>query len=114
MPRPFGDNAARYDSVQPSYPRALADAVLTGLPDARVVDAGIGPGLSSLPFQDAGADMLGVDADPRMAAFAIRRGIPVEISMFEEWDPAGRRFDAVISGPSLALDRSGGGGCEGG
>ena len=94
----FGDNAARYDRVQPSYPRALADAVLAGLPNARVVDAGVGTGLSSLPFKDAGADVLGVDADPRMAAFAIRRGIPVEISMFEEWDAADRRFDAVVSG----------------
>ena len=94
----FGEHAARYDRVQPSYPRELADAVLTGLTDARVVDAGIGTGLSSLPFKDAGADVLGVDADPRMAAFAINRGIPVEISMFEQWNAGDRRFDAVISG----------------
>ena len=94
----FGEHAARYDRVQPGYPRALADAVLTGLIDARVVDAGVGTGLSSLPFRDAGADVIGVDADSRMAAFATARGIPVEISMFEQWEAGSRRFDAVISG----------------
>jgi SAM-dependent methyltransferase len=33
-----------------------------------------------------------------MAAFARRRGLEVEVAPFEEWDPANRQFDAVVSG----------------
>jgi SAM-dependent methyltransferase len=33
-----------------------------------------------------------------MAAVARRRGLTVELSAFEEWDPAGRVFDLLISG----------------
>lgn len=42
--------------------------------------------------------MVGVDADARMAEFARRHGFDVEVATFEEWDPAGRTFDAVIAG----------------
>ena len=94
----FGADAARYDRVRPSYPLVLAEAVLSGLPGRRVLDVGIGTGLSSLPFRDAGAQVLGVDADVRMAEFARSKGFDVEVSRFEEWDPAGQVFDAVIAG----------------
>jgi SAM-dependent methyltransferase len=33
-----------------------------------------------------------------MAEFARHRGIEVEVAKFEQWDPAGRTFDVVISG----------------
>ena len=94
----FGSDAERYDRARPHYPRALADVVLAGLPGRRVLDVGVGTGISALPFLDAGADLLGVEVDERMAAVARRRGIPVEVARFEEWDPEGRRFDAVIAG----------------
>ncbi len=42
--------------------------------------------------------MLGVEVDPRMAAFATEHGFDVEVGRFEEWDPAGRSFDAIVSG----------------
>ena len=42
--------------------------------------------------------MLGVDPDARMAEFARRTGVEVEVSTFEAWDPAGRTFDAVVAG----------------
>ena len=42
--------------------------------------------------------MLGVDPDARMAELARRFGIEVEVATFEDWDPAGRAFDAVIAG----------------
>ena len=93
----FGADAARYDRVRPSYPRALADQVLADLPGRQVLDVGIGTGLGSRPFRDAGAVVLGVDADPRMAEFARSRGFEVEVARFEQWDTAGRTFDAVIA-----------------
>ncbi|WIM86837.1 ubiquinone/menaquinone biosynthesis protein [Candidatus Mycobacterium wuenschmannii] len=36
-----------------------------------------------------------------MAAVAQTKGIPVELSTFEEWDPAGRRFDRVVFAASF-------------
>jgi hypothetical protein len=42
--------------------------------------------------------VLGVDPDARMAEFARRCGIQVEVSTFETWDSAGREFDAVVAG----------------
>lgn len=42
--------------------------------------------------------MLGVDVDARMADLARRHGLMVEVAAFEAWDPAGRAFDAVVSG----------------
>jgi SAM-dependent methyltransferase len=63
-----------------------------------VVDVGVGTGISARPFQAAGCRVLGVEVDARMAEFARRSGIDVEVSKFEDWDPAGRRFDAVIAG----------------
>jgi len=42
--------------------------------------------------------VLGVDPDARMAAFARGAGIDVEIATFEDWEPGGRTFDAVVSG----------------
>jgi SAM-dependent methyltransferase len=94
----FGAEADRYDRARPHYPPALADAVLTGLPGRRVLDVGIGTGISALPFDEAKAEILGVEVDPRMAEVARSRGFVVEVSRFEDWDPAGRLFNAVIAG----------------
>ncbi|WP_353708157.1 class I SAM-dependent methyltransferase [Cellulosimicrobium sp. ES-005] len=94
----FGTDATRYDRTRPHYPRALADAVLDGLDGRRVLDVGIGTGLSALPFRAAGADVVGIEVDERMAEVARSKGFVVETARFEEWDPAGRTFDAVIAG----------------
>ena len=42
--------------------------------------------------------MLGVDVDERMADLARQSWLEVEVAAFEAWDPAGRAFDAVVSG----------------
>jgi SAM-dependent methyltransferase len=42
--------------------------------------------------------VLGVDPDPRMAGLARGSGLEVEVAKFEDWDAAGRTFDAVIAG----------------
>jgi SAM-dependent methyltransferase len=42
--------------------------------------------------------VLGVEPDRRMAEFARRSGVDVEVATFEAWDPAGRAFDAVVAG----------------
>jgi SAM-dependent methyltransferase len=41
--------------------------------------------------------VLGVDPDPRMAELARQGGTETEVAKFEDWESAGRRFDAVIA-----------------
>jgi SAM-dependent methyltransferase len=94
----FGSDPGRYDRTRPSYPRALVDRVMTASPGRDVLDVGVGTGISARAFQAAGCRVLGVEADPRMAAYARQRGLEVEVSRFEDWDPAGRSVDAVIAG----------------
>jgi SAM-dependent methyltransferase len=94
----FGADPERYDRARPPYPQELADRIVGELPGRDVLDVGIGTGLSSAPFRGAGCRVTGVDPDARMAAFARARGYEVEVAAFEEWDPAGRTFDAVVSG----------------
>src|SRR6478609_10551502 len=91
----FGAEAQRYDRARPTYPSALMDAIVSDLPGRSILDVGIGTGISSRQVRDAGFDVLGVEADARMGEIARRRGFTVEVASFEDWDPAGRRFDAV-------------------
>lgn len=76
----------------------MIDAIITASPGGRVLDVGIGTGISARPFQQAVCQVLGVDPDERMARLAHDSGLDVEIAKFEEWDPAGRTFDVVIAG----------------
>jgi SAM-dependent methyltransferase len=94
----FGRDAERYDRTRPRYPEALIKRIIASSPGKNFVDVGCGTGISSRPFQAAGCTVLGVEPDARMADFARGRGLDVEVAKFEDWDPAGRTFDAVISG----------------
>ena len=94
----FGTDAERYDRARPHYPQALADAVLAGLPGHQILDVGIGTGLSALPFRQAGADVIGIEADARMAGLARSRGFEVKVARFEDWQAPAEVFDAVIAG----------------
>ena len=96
----FGGAAQNYDTYRPRYPDRLIDDVLA--PDAhRVLEAGAGTGIASMQMIERGADVLAVEPDTRMAAVAQAKGIPVELATFEDWDPAGRRFDLVVFAASF-------------
>ena len=96
----FGAEAARYDRTRPPYPDALVERIISASPGPRMVDVGCGTGKLSRQLLAAGAEVLGVEHDELMAAFARETGVPVEVSKFEIWDPAGREFDAVVAGQS--------------
>jgi len=56
-----------------------------------------GTGIAARLFRAAGCRVLGVDPDPRMAELARQGGTEVEVAKFEDWESAGRTFDAVIA-----------------
>ncbi|MYY03302.1 methyltransferase domain-containing protein [Streptomyces sp. SID4913] len=91
-------DAERYDRARPPYPEALVDRIVAASPGPRVLDVGAGTGIEARQFRAAGCTVLGVEPDERMAAFARRGGVEVEVARFEDWQPAGRRFDAVVAG----------------
>src|SRR5690348_8812287 len=94
----FGADAERYDRARPRYPDALVDRIVAASPGPAVLDVGCGTGIEARQFRSAGCTVLGVDPDVRMAEFARRSGVAVEVATFEDWDPAGRVFDAVVAG----------------
>jgi SAM-dependent methyltransferase len=98
MAESFGADPERYDRTRPSYPDAVVKRILDDAPGSDVLDAGIGTGIAARLFRSAGCRVVGVEVDERMAEFARRSGFEVEVAQFEEWEPAGRTFDAVISG----------------
>jgi SAM-dependent methyltransferase len=98
MAESFGSDPERYDRARPRYPDALVEAIVAASPGPHVLDVGCGTGISTRQFQVAGCTVLGVDVDARMAEFARRSGVEVDVATFEAWEPAGRTFDAVIAG----------------
>jgi SAM-dependent methyltransferase len=94
----FGSDAERYDRARPRYPDAMVEAIVAASPGPGVLDVGCGTGIAARQFQAAGGQVLGVDPDPRMADLARRFGVEAEVAKFEDWDPAGRAFDAAIAG----------------
>lgn len=100
MAESFGADAQRYDLARPGYPDALVAQIIATSPGLEVLDVGCGTGIAARQFQAAGCSVLGVEPDTRMADFARATGLPVEVSTFEAWEPAGRMFDTVIAAQS--------------
>ena len=96
----FGLAAVDYHRYRPRYPRSLISG-LVGHNRIDVLDVGAGTGIASAQLQNAGADVLAVEPDPRMARVAIEHGIRVEEARFEDWDPGQRSFDLVVFAQSF-------------
>jgi SAM-dependent methyltransferase len=94
----FGIDPERYDRARPRYPDALVARIVAASPGPDVLDVGCGTGIAARQFRAAGCRVLGIEPDARMADFARRTGIEVEVATFEAWDSAGRAFDAVVAG----------------
>jgi SAM-dependent methyltransferase len=95
----FGADARRYHRARPDYPAAIIERIASSTPGTQrsVVDAGTGTGIAATLLRQSGCTVLGVEPDERMAALAREAGVAVEVARFEEWDPAGRRFGAVVA-----------------
>lgn len=66
-----------------------------------VLDVGAGTGIASAQLLEAGANVVAVEPDTRMADVAMSKGVLVEQAKFEDWDPAGRTFDLVVFAQSF-------------
>lgn len=93
----FGQDAASYDRLRPSYPDELVRELLADAP-SEVLDVGCGTGIVAALLASHGCRVLGVEPDERMAAVARAKGLVVEISAFETWEPHGRSFDLLTCG----------------
>ncbi|MDR8408447.1 class I SAM-dependent methyltransferase [Nonomuraea sp. 3-1Str] len=100
MAESFGTDTERYDRARPPYPDALVQRIIAACPGPDIADVGCGTGIEARQFQAAGCKVLGIEPDARMAEFARRTGVEVEVATFEDWDAAGRTFDAVVAGQS--------------
>lgn len=96
----FGAVAELYHRTRPSYPAALIDALLAGSPSAkpRALDVGCGTGIVAGLLAARGCEVLGVEADERMASVARAHGLEVEVAPFERWRPEGRSFELLACG----------------
>ncbi|MCK9898408.1 class I SAM-dependent methyltransferase, partial [Frankia sp. AgB32] len=96
----FGSDPERYDRARPRYPDAMVRRIAAAAPGPDLLAVGCGTGIDARQFQGVGCRVLGIDPDPRMAAFARRGGLDVEVATFEDWNSAGRTFDGVVAGQS--------------
>jgi SAM-dependent methyltransferase len=96
----FGTAADEYDRHRPRYPRPLV-AGLIARRGVQVLDVGAGTGIAASQFAGAGARVLAVEPDERMARVAAAKGIRVEQATFEDWQPADRAFDLVVFAQSF-------------
>ncbi|MUM18624.1 class I SAM-dependent methyltransferase [Mycobacterium sp. CBMA271] len=96
----FGDSADAYDRHRPRYPQSLIDE-LVARGRTRALDVGAGTGIAAAQLIAAGAEVLAVEPDARMARIGAGKGIDVEVAAFEQWEPEGRTFDLVLFAQSF-------------
>jgi SAM-dependent methyltransferase len=96
----FGAAADEYDRYRPRYPQPLIDGLVTqrGILTA---DIGAGTGIASAQLMEAGAHVVAVEPDARMAHVATDKGVRVEQATFEEWQAADHSFDLVVFAQSF-------------
>ncbi|MGW4893085.1 class I SAM-dependent methyltransferase [Kitasatospora sp. NPDC004240] len=103
----FGEVAELYDAVRPGYPDALVAEVLAyaALGDRAALEIGAGTGKATVPFAAAGAPLVCIEPDPRMAQVLRRNtagypGVRVHAGRFEDWRPDGRDFGLLLAATS--------------
>jgi SAM-dependent methyltransferase len=101
----FGEVAEQYDDAR-SVPRPEVFDDLVELarltPGAHVLEIGCGTGQATLPLAERGLSILAVELGASLAELARRKlaafpQVEVVTSSFEDWDPGGELFDAVVS-----------------
>lgn len=105
----FDGAAEDYDRTRPVCPAQMFDDLvrLAGLaPGARVAEIGCGTGQASVPLAERGLAVTAIELGPRLAGMARHRlaafpAAEVVTTSFEDWQPEGGAFDAVVAVNSL-------------
>jgi SAM-dependent methyltransferase len=105
----FDEAAEAYDRARPVCPPRLFDGLvsLAGLaPADRVVEIGCGTGQATVPLAQRGLAVTALELGAELAAVARRRlagfaSARVITTSFEDWEPQGTPFDAVVAFNSL-------------
>ncbi|MET7717345.1 class I SAM-dependent methyltransferase [Streptomyces sp. NPDC005407] len=93
----FGADAERYDRARPRYPESMVERIVADSSGRAVLDVGTGTGIAARQFQKAGCSVIGVEPDARLADLARQFGLEVDVATFEDWEPDGRLFDAIVA-----------------
>jgi SAM-dependent methyltransferase len=101
----FDDAAELYDQARPVMPPYVLDDLvrLARLePGMTLLEIGCGTGQATLPLAERGLDVVAIELGEALAEVARRRladypGVSIVTSSFEDWDPAGAQFDAVVA-----------------
>lgn len=98
----FGQVAALYEQVRPSYPPELVSEVLAYAelrPGERILEVGAGTGKATRQFAAGGHEVVALEPSREMAAIARAVGGHVAVieSEFESWPLPPVRFGLVIS-----------------
>jgi SAM-dependent methyltransferase len=104
----FGEVAAEYDNVRPSYPPALVDRVMeygSLRPGDRALEVGSGTGKATILFARRGLSILCLEPSPGMATVAKRNcafypQVSIVVSSLEEWQGEPGAFDLLLSAQS--------------
>jgi SAM-dependent methyltransferase len=94
-----------YDQARPVMPSYVFDDLvrLARLESGMtVLEIGCGTGQATLPLAERGFDVVAVELGEGLAEVARRRlaefpGVSIVTSSFEDWDPSGPSFDAVVA-----------------
>jgi cyclopropane fatty-acyl-phospholipid synthase-like methyltransferase len=105
----FDQAPQAYQRTRPVLPAAAFDDLisLAGLvPGDRVAEIGCGTGQASVPLAERGMVVTAAERGAGLASIARRRltsfpSAEVLTTAFEDWEPGGRPFDAVVAVNSL-------------
>jgi len=98
--------ASCYDESAEKYgwyaPEVLFGLVYDRLgPGERLLDLGVGTGLSAVPFKKAGLQIYGVDGSEKMLEFCASRGIAIELKQYDIRSTplpfADNQFDHIVA-----------------
>ena len=103
--RRFDGVAALYDVYRPSYPEKLLEALIavTGIhPQSEILEIGSGTGKATLMLAQRDFSVHCIEPGRNLVAVATQKlknfpRVTFEITSFEEWNVAQRRFDLVMS-----------------
>ena len=98
-----------YHQMRPLYPQPLIEDVikLSGISNrGKILEIGCGTGKATEQFASLGYHIIGLDIGNDLAAVAARNlakyeNVTIQITSYEDWDPADKRFDLVMAATSF-------------